>query len=154
VMGNELSHFFCDGEDPKALPPSPDDFAEAWGSPTFPPAVINAERNAELMRSASPVRMNAIVAIKHACAEALKANQLGPGEASVYSSVVDPVSVLALIEIMENRISEEEISALHHLIEEMACYIRTNASSPEADTLLRRARQVVAITGTADYTSR
>lgn len=146
MMNNEYPRFFCDSEDPNAMPPSPDEFAEVWGSPAFPPAVMDAARNTELMRLASPTRMNAIVAIKHACAEALKSDRLSPGEASVYASVVDPVSVLALMEIVENQISGDEINALHQVINEMISYIRANAPGPAADLLLQRARQVVAIT--------
>ncbi len=150
MMNNEYPRILCDSEDPNALPPSPDEFAEVWGSPAFPPAVMDAARNAELMRLTSPTRMNAIVAMKHACAEALKSDQLSPGEASVYASVVDPVSVLTLVEIMENRISGDEISALHQVIKEMISYIRANAAGPCADRLLERARQVVALTATID----
>jgi hypothetical protein len=146
MMINDYPRFCCDSEDPNAVPPSPDEFSEAWGSPTFPPAVMNAARNAELMRLASPTQMNAIVAMKHACNEALKSDRLSPGEASVYASVVDPVSVLALMEIVENQISGDEINALHQVINEMISYIRANAPGPAADLLLQRARQVVAIT--------
>lgn len=150
MMNNEYTRFLCDSEDPNAIPPSPDEFAEVWGSPAFPPAVMDAARNTELMRLALPARMNAIVAIKYACAEALKSDRLSPGEASVYASVVDPASVLALVEIMENRISGDEISALHQVIKEMISYIRANAPGPCADKLLQRARQIVAITSTVD----
>ena len=150
MINNEYPRFWCDSEDPNATPPSPDEFAEVWGSPAFPPAVMNAARNTELMRLASPTRMNAIVAMKHACAEALKSDRLSPGEASMYASVVDPASVLALVEIMENRISGEEISELHHVITELISYIRANAPGPCADKLLERAGQVVALTAAID----
>lgn len=147
-MNADITGPFCDrdGEDPNAVPPSPDDFAAVWGSPGFPPAVLSNERNAELMRVASPTQMNGIEAMKHACVEALEINELGPGEAAVYASVVDPVSVLALIDIVEKSITDEEIRALHQVIKEMGDYIRKHAASPDADRLFLRARQLVGLT--------
>ena len=146
AMDTEFDRFDFDGDDPKAVPPSPDEFAEAWGNATFPPAVLTAARNAELMRSAPPAQMNAIEAMKNACVEALELNALAPGDASVYASMVDPVSVLALIEIAENRISDEEIAALHQVLDDLCNYVRANAPGTEADALLLRARQLIGLT--------
>lgn len=146
MMDTKITGFACDGEDPKALPPSPDDFADVWGNATFPPAVLTDERNAELMRFALPTQMNALSVIKHACIEALEHDELGPGDASVYASLVDPVSVLALIDIVERRITDEEIAALHQVINEMGDYIRTTAPGAGGNALLLRARQIVGLT--------
>ena len=146
-MRTEITSFVCDGEDPNAVPLSPDDFAAAWGNATFPPALLTDQRNAELMRSAPATQMNALAVMKHACVDALELDALMPGDASVYASLVDPVSVLALIDIVEKRITEEEIAALHQVIAEMGHYIQCNAPGAEADALLLRARQIVGLTG-------
>lgn len=141
-----------DGEDPDAMPPSPDEFAEVWGNPTYPPAVLTPEQNMALMRSAPPTRMNALIVMKQACTEALESDVLAPGEASVYASLVDPASVLALIEQVEQQVTEEEIKALHQVIGAMSAYIRQNAPGLDAEPLLRRARQLVGLTGAAEMT--
>jgi hypothetical protein len=135
-----------DGEDPNAFPPSPDELAEAWGNATFPPAVLTAEQNAEMMRLAPTTQMNSIEVIKHACVDALDLDQLGPGDALVYASLVDPVSVLGLVNIVENRVTDEEIAALHQVINAMGDYIRSNAPSTTADPLLLHARMLVGMT--------
>ena len=146
-MNDGLTDPAWDGEDPDALPPSPDEFAEVWGNPTYPPVVLTTERNIALMRSAPPTRMNALNIMKMACTEALETNVLTPGDASVYASLVDPVSVLALIEMVEQQVTDEEIAALHQVIAEMSTYIRHNVPSLDAEPLLRRAHQLVGMTG-------
>ena len=142
-MDIELDRYLYDGEDPNAVPSSPDEIAEAWGNATFPPAILSAERNAELMRSSPPAQMNAIAAMKHACSDALDLDAFGPGDASVYASLVDPVSVLALIDMVENRITDEEIAALHQVISEMGNYIRAHAMNADAEALLLKARMLI-----------
>jgi hypothetical protein len=145
-MNIELDRPFFDGEDPNAFPSSPDELAEAWGNATFPPAVLTAEQNAEMMRSAPPTQMNAIEVIKQACVDALELDQLSPGDAVVYASLVDPVSVLGLIDIVENRVTDEEISALHQVINAMCDYIRTNAPCTTVEPLLLHARMLISMT--------
>jgi len=145
-MPIEITNFVCDGEDPNAVPPSPDDFGEVWGNPTFPPALLTDKRNAELMRSAPATQMNALIAMKHACADGLELDELGPGDAIAYASLVDPLSVLALIDMVENRITDEEIAALHQIINDMGKYIHSAAPGADADALLLKARQLVGLT--------
>jgi hypothetical protein len=145
-MNSELDRTFIDEEDPNAVPSSPDELAEAWGNATFPPAVLTSEQNAEMMRSAPAIQMNAIEVIKHACVDALELDQLSPGDAVAYASLVDPVSVLGLVDIVENRVTDEEIAALHQVINAMSDYIRSNAPSTTAEPLLQHARILVGMT--------
>lgn len=145
-MNNEPDRPFVDGEDPNAFPSSPDELAEAWGNATFPPAVLTAQKNAEMMRSAPPTQMNAIEVIKHACVEAMELDHLRPGDAVAYASLVDPVSVLGLIDIVETRVTDEEISALHQVISAMGDYIRSNAPSTTVEPLLLHARMLISMT--------
>jgi hypothetical protein len=145
-MNSERDRPFSDGEDPNAFPSSPDELAEAWGNATFPPAILTAEQNAEMMRSAPPTQMNAIEVIKQACADALELDQLSSSDAVAYASLVDPVSVLGLIDIVENHVTDEEISALHHVINAMCDYIRTNAPCTTVEPLLLHARMLVSMT--------
>ena len=145
-MRIQHTNFDCDGDDPAAVPPSPDDFAGVWGNATFPPPVLTDQCNTDLMRQAPPARMNALTAMKAACHEAYGLGEQGLGDARVYASVVDPVSVLTLIGLVEKQITDEEIAALHQVISELSSYIQSMAPADDADALLRRARQIVGLT--------
>ena len=145
-MRIQHTDFDCDGDDPGAVPPSPDDFAHAWGNPSFPPPILTDRCNTELMRYAPPARMNAFTAMKAACHEACGMGQAGPGDARVYASIVDPVSVLALIDLVEKHITDEEIAALHQIISDLSNYIQAMAPCADADALLLRARQIIGLT--------
>jgi hypothetical protein len=89
--------------------------------------------------------MHALPALKQACLEALE-TEGAPGNAALFFSVVDPYSVLDLVQIAETRITDEEIQALHDVIAEMADYIRRSTADKEGAELIRRARMIVGVT--------
>jgi hypothetical protein len=89
--------------------------------------------------------MHALPVLKHAALEAFETED-GPGDMVGFLSIIDPQSVLELVEIAETRITDEEVQALHQVIAELGDYIRRTAPGPEALELLRRAKQVVGVT--------
>jgi hypothetical protein len=89
--------------------------------------------------------MHALPALKHAALEAFETED-GPGDMAGFLSIIDPQSVLDLVEIAETHITDEEVQALHQMIAELTNYIRRTAPSPEAMQLLMRAKQIVAVT--------
>ena len=89
--------------------------------------------------------MHALPTLKHAALGALETED-GPGDRVGFFSVIDPQSVLKLVEIAETRITDEEIQALHQIIAELGNYIRRTAPGPEALELLIRAKQLVGLT--------
>lgn len=89
--------------------------------------------------------MHALPILKQACLEALETDsELGdPGR---FFSIVDPDSVLELVEIAETRITDEEVEALHLVISRLSDYIRRASPTPEAIELVRHAKAVVGVT--------
>lgn len=59
--------------------------------------------------------MHALTALKQAALEAFETED-GPGDMAGFLSIVDPQSVLKLVEIAETRITDEEVQALHQVI--------------------------------------
>jgi hypothetical protein len=89
--------------------------------------------------------MHALPALKHAALEAFDTED-GPGDLVNFFSIIDPQSVLELVEIAETRVTDEEVQALHQVIADLGDYIRRTAPGPEAIALLRRAKQIVGVT--------
>jgi hypothetical protein len=89
--------------------------------------------------------MHALPALKQAALEAFDTED-GPGDLAGVFSLIDPQSVLELVEIAENRITDEEVQALHQVISDLGDYIQRTVPAPEALELLRRAKQVVGVT--------
>jgi predicted Zn-dependent protease len=89
--------------------------------------------------------LHALPILKQACLEALETDG-EPGDPGRFFSIVDPGSVLELIELAETSITDEEVQALHTIIAEMGEYIRQSAPGPQGDELLLRARQIVGVT--------
>jgi hypothetical protein len=89
--------------------------------------------------------MHALPVLKQAALESFDTED-GPGDLAGFFSLIDPQSVLELVEIAETRITDEEVQALHQVIAELGDYIRRAAPGPEAMELLLRARQVVGVT--------
>jgi hypothetical protein len=89
--------------------------------------------------------MHALPTLKQAALEAFDTED-GSGDLVNFFAVIDPQSVLELVEIAETRITEEEVRALHQVIAELSNYIRRAAPTPEARALLLRAKQIVGVT--------
>jgi len=89
--------------------------------------------------------MHALPALKQACLEALE-TEGAPGNAALFFSIVDPYSVLDLVQIAENRVTDEEIQALHDVIAKMSDYIRRNTDDKEGAELIRLGRMMVGAT--------
>jgi hypothetical protein len=70
----------------------------------------------------------------------------GPGDMAGFFSIIDPQSVLDLVEVAETRITDEEVQALHHVISQLSNYIRRASPTPEAIELVRHAKAVVGVT--------
>jgi hypothetical protein len=86
--------------------------------------------------------MHALSALKQTCLEALE-TEGAPGNAALFFSVVDPYSVLDLVQIAETRITDEEIQALHDVIAKMCDYIRQrNTDDKEGAELIRLGRMM------------
>jgi hypothetical protein len=89
--------------------------------------------------------MHALPALKQACLDAFDTED-EPGNPALFFSIVDPQSVLELVEIAQTAISDEEVKALHQVIAELGDYIRRSAPSPEAMNLLLHAKRIVGVT--------
>ena len=89
--------------------------------------------------------MHALPILKQACLEALETDG-EPGDPGRFFSIVDPRSVLDLVEIAETRITHEEVQALHQVIDQLSDYIRRTSLTPEAIKLIRHAKAVVGVT--------
>jgi len=83
--------------------------------------------------------------LKQPCLAALDTDG-EPGDPGRFFSIVDPGSVLELVEIAETRIANEHVEALHQVIGRLSDYISRMAPRPEVDELLLRARQLVGLT--------
>jgi len=89
--------------------------------------------------------MHALPILKQACLEALE-NDAEPGDPGRFFSIVDPGSVLELIQIAETRITDEEVEALRQAIGQLSDYIRRASPTPEAIELVQHAKAVVGVT--------
>lgn len=89
--------------------------------------------------------MHSLPILKQACLEALETDG-EPGDPGRFFSIVDPGSVLELIQIAETRITDEEVAALHKVIGQLSAYIRRASPTPEAIELVRHAKAVVGVT--------
>lgn len=90
--------------------------------------------------------MLSLSVIKHAAVEAMDADGDFSGSPSSLHTLIDPQSVLDLIEIAETRITDDEIQALHQVIAALGDYIRRTAPGPDAMKLLLHAKRIVSIT--------
>lgn len=88
--------------------------------------------------------MHALPVLKQACLEALDDTD-GPSSPALFFSIVDPGSLLELVEIAETRITDEEVQALHRVIGQLSDYIRRASPTPEAIELVRHAKAVVGV---------
>jgi len=87
--------------------------------------------------------MHALSVLKTACHEALS-----KGDMALYSSVVDPASVLEMVHALETRRSDEELKAISSLLDELTDYIkRSQTHDKERAELILRARQVRGVVG-------
>lgn len=89
--------------------------------------------------------MHALAILKQACLEVFETNG-ETGDPDRFFSIVDPGSVLELIEIAETAITDEEVLALHYVIGQLSDYIREASPLPEAIDLVRHANVVVGVT--------
>ena len=89
--------------------------------------------------------MHALLVLKQACLDAFDTED-EPGSPALFFSIVDPQSVLELVEIAETAISDEEVQALHQVIAELGDYIRRTSPGPEAMLLLLNAKRIVGVT--------
>jgi hypothetical protein len=89
--------------------------------------------------------MHALPVLKQAALEAFETED-GPGDMVGFFSIIDPQSVLEMVEIAETRITDEEVQALHQVIADLSDYIRREAPRPEGMSLLLRARMIVGVT--------
>ncbi len=89
--------------------------------------------------------MHALPVLKQACLDAFDSED-EPGNPALFFSIVDPGSVLELVEIAETAISDEEVKALHQVIAELCECIQRMTSDPASIELTRRARMVVGAT--------
>ena len=89
--------------------------------------------------------MHALPVLKQACLDAFDTED-EPGNPALFFSVVDPGSVLELVEIAETRITDEEVQVLHQVIGELCACIRRSTADPASVELTRWARMVVGAT--------
>src|SRR4051812_42684625 len=97
--------------------------------------------------------MHSLSVLRNACVSALEQDEDEPGRLAEFVSVVDPLSVLELITIVENRLTQEELQALGLLIQDLVTYVslvpdeKDAAKSLNREELIRRARMLRGITG-------
>lgn len=97
--------------------------------------------------------MHSLTVMADACADALEAADDDPHWRGAYCSIIDPHSVLELIEIAkahQEGISAEELQALGKLIRDLTGYIKlATGDKPDSvrDDLLLQARQLLGVTG-------
>jgi hypothetical protein len=89
--------------------------------------------------------MHALPILKQACLEALETDG-EPGDPGRFFSIVDPRSVLELVQIAETRITDEEVTALHEVVNQLCDYIRRTTADKEGAELVRHAQAVVGVT--------
>ncbi|MDB5853312.1 MAG: hypothetical protein JWR22_1353 [Herminiimonas sp.] len=88
------------------------------------------------------VAMHALSVLKTACHEALE-----EGDKALYYSVVDPTSVLELIETVEVFPAADEMEAISSLLDQLTDYVKRSPSSPERDDLVLLSRQIRGVVG-------
>lgn len=89
--------------------------------------------------------MHALPVLKQACLDAFDTED-EPGNPALFFSIVDPGSVLELVEIAETAISDEEVRALHRAIGQLCDYLQRSTDDMEGTELVRHARAVVGVT--------
>jgi hypothetical protein len=89
--------------------------------------------------------MHALPVLKQAALEACGTED-GSGDLVNFFSIVDPHSVLDLVEIAETRITDEEVHALHRAIAALCDCIQRTTADPASIELTRHARMVVGAT--------
>ena len=89
--------------------------------------------------------MHALSVLKQACLDAFDTED-EPGSPALFFSIVDPGSVLELVEIAETAISDEEVKGLHQVIAELCECIHRMTADPASIEITRRARMVVGVT--------
>ena len=89
--------------------------------------------------------MHALPVLKQACLDAFDTED-EPGNPALFFSIVDPGSVLDLVEIAENAISKEEVEALHRVIAELCECVQRTTSDPASIAITRHARMLVGVT--------
>ena len=83
--------------------------------------------------------------LKQAYLEALETDG-EPGDPAKFFCIVDPGSVLELIQIAETSITNEEVRALHQVIGDICTYFQCTTVDKEVADLVRHARAIVAVT--------
>lgn len=97
--------------------------------------------------------MNSLDVMSQACAEALETADDDPLWRGLYCSVVDPQSVLELIELAkshENALSVEQLQGLGKLVRDLTGYIKLNCGTKldsVRDDLLLQAQQLLGSAG-------
>jgi hypothetical protein len=86
--------------------------------------------------------MHALPALKQAALEAFETED-GPGDLAGFFSLIDPQSVLELVEIAETRITDEEVQAPHRAFGVLCGCIQRTTADPASIELTRHARMVV-----------
>jgi hypothetical protein len=86
--------------------------------------------------------MHALSVLKTACYEALE-----DGDKALYYSVVDPTSVLELIETVEVFPAADEMEAISSLLDQLTDFVKRSPSSPERDDLVLLSRQIRGVVG-------
>jgi hypothetical protein len=89
--------------------------------------------------------MHALPALKQAALEAFETED-GPGDMVGFFSLIDPQSVLELVEIAETRITDEEVQAMHQVIAGLCDCIQRTKPDPASIELIRHARMMVGAT--------
>jgi hypothetical protein len=90
--------------------------------------------------------MHALPVIKQAALEAMDSDEETPGDASLLHAVMDPHTVLELVNIAETCITDEEVQALHQVIAVLCDCIQRTTADPASIELTRHARMVVGAT--------
>lgn len=84
--------------------------------------------------------MHALPILKQACLEALETDG-EPGDPGRFFSLVDPGSVLELIEIAKTSITDEEVLALHRVIGQLRTTSAGHRLRPKRSSLCGMRRQ-------------
>lgn len=100
--------------------------------------------------------MHSVEVIKNACADALEKADQGEEWRAEYCSVVDPVTVVEMVQRIEHLeqssvgLSVDEMQALGKLVRDLTGYIKAHGGikpDPVRDDLLLQARQLLGVTG-------
>ena len=81
--------------------------------------------------------MHSFEVLRNACIEAMEID----GDPTLFHDVVDPASVLELVNIAEAAWPPDQVKALGALLNDLVDYIGQTQATPDRDALLRRARE-------------